>query len=57
MAQHPYETANLASGDVTESCVDLDELPWLRRVFVSSDERIRGDKQPSVVKVFELTVP
>jgi asparagine N-glycosylation enzyme membrane subunit Stt3 len=57
MAQHPYETAHLASGDATASCVNLDELPWIRRVFVSSGERIRGDKQPTVVKVFELTVP
>jgi hypothetical protein len=57
MAQHPFETAHLASADVTASCVDLEEIPWLRRVFVSSEERIRGDKQPSVVKVFELTVP
>jgi asparagine N-glycosylation enzyme membrane subunit Stt3 len=57
MAQHQNETVTLASADPTASCVDLEEIPWLRRVFVSSDERIRGDKQPSVVKVFELTVP
>jgi dolichyl-phosphooligosaccharide-protein glycotransferase len=57
MAQHQNETVILASGDATESCVDLDEIPWIRRVFVSNDERIRGNKQPSVVKVFELTVP
>jgi asparagine N-glycosylation enzyme membrane subunit Stt3 len=55
MAQHRNETVILASADVTASCVDLEELPGLRRVYVSRDERIRGDKQPSVVKVFELT--
>jgi asparagine N-glycosylation enzyme membrane subunit Stt3 len=57
MAQHQNETVTLASADPTASCVDLEEIPWIRRVFVSNDERIRGDKQPSVVKVFELTVP
>jgi len=57
MAQHQNETVTLASADPTASCVELEEIPWLRRVFVSSEERIRGDKQPSVVKVFELTVP
>jgi asparagine N-glycosylation enzyme membrane subunit Stt3 len=57
MAQHQNETVTLASADPTASCVDLEEIPWIRRVFVSNGERIRGDKQPSAVKVFELTVP
>jgi dolichyl-diphosphooligosaccharide--protein glycosyltransferase len=55
MAQHPYETANLASADVTASCVDLEEIPWLKRVFVSRSEQVVGYKQPAAVKIFEFT--
>jgi asparagine N-glycosylation enzyme membrane subunit Stt3 len=54
MALHPYETANLASTDPTVSCVDLDEIPWLKRVFVSRNERVVAGKQPAAVKIFEL---
>ena len=55
MAQHPYETANPAGADVTVSCVDLEEIPGLKRVFVSRSEQVVGYKQPSAVKIFELT--
>jgi asparagine N-glycosylation enzyme membrane subunit Stt3 len=54
IAANPYETANLASADPAASCVDLDEIPWLTRVFASSNERVVGGKQPTVVKIFEL---
>jgi asparagine N-glycosylation enzyme membrane subunit Stt3 len=55
MALHPYETANLASMDATVSCVDLEETPKLKRVFVSGSDRLVGYKQPTAVKIFELT--
>jgi asparagine N-glycosylation enzyme membrane subunit Stt3 len=55
MALHPYETANLASADATVSCVDLEEIPWLKRVFVSRNEQVVGSRQPSAVEIFELT--
>jgi hypothetical protein len=55
MAQHPYETASLASADPTASCVDLEEIPWLKRVFVSRDEQVVGYRQPVAVKIFERT--
>jgi dolichyl-phosphooligosaccharide-protein glycotransferase len=55
MAQHPNETANLASADATVSCVDLEEIPWLKRVFVSRNEQVVGSRQPSAVEIFELT--
>jgi len=54
MAQHPFESAHLASADPASSCVDLEELPWLRRVFASRDERIAGNPQPAAVKIFQL---
>jgi len=54
MALHPYETANLASADPTVSCVDLDELSWLKRVFVSRDEQVVAGRQPAAVKIFKF---
>jgi hypothetical protein len=55
MALHPYETANLASADATVSCVDLEEITWLKRVFVSESEQVVGYRQPAAVQIFELT--
>ncbi len=55
MVQHPYETASLASADPTASCVDLEEIPWLKRVFISRNERLVGYTQPVAVKIFERT--
>jgi hypothetical protein len=54
MALHPSETANLASADPASSCVDLDEIPWLTRVFLSRNEQVKAGRQPVAVKVFEL---
>jgi len=54
IATHPAIPAYLASSDATVSCIDLPELTWARQAFVSSDERIIGSRQPSVVKVFAL---
>ncbi len=55
MASHSEQSALLASADPTLSCVDLEALPWISRVFSSSDETIVATHQPSVVKVFEVT--
>jgi asparagine N-glycosylation enzyme membrane subunit Stt3 len=54
MALHPYETVTLGSADATVSCVDLEEIPWVKEVFVSNHERIVGNQQPNAVKIFEL---
>lgn len=55
MSENSSLRTTLASADPTRSCVDTEELPWAKRVFASSAERIVGDRQPSVVKVFALT--
>jgi hypothetical protein len=55
MVRHPNETATLASADATASCVDLEEIPWLKRVFASRDEQVVGYRQPVAVKIFERT--
>lgn len=52
IAKNPALRTMLASGDPTKSCVDLEELPWAKRVFASSAERIMGNQQPTVVKIF-----
>jgi dolichyl-diphosphooligosaccharide--protein glycosyltransferase len=54
IAAHPLERAVLASADPTQPCVDLEELPWLRRVYASNNEAIQGGRQPTVEKVFAL---
>lgn len=56
MVQHPNETATLASADATASCVDLEEIPWMKRVFVSGNEQVVGYRQPLAVKIFERTL-
>jgi asparagine N-glycosylation enzyme membrane subunit Stt3 len=53
MVLHPTETAHLASADATVSCVDLEEITWLRRVFASRNEQLTGNRQPVAVKIFE----
>lgn len=54
MAQNQYETSTLASSDATVSCVDLEPIPWLKPVFASNADPIIGNKQPSVVKIFQV---
>ncbi len=55
MAQHPFESAHLASANVTESCVDLEEVLLVSGVSSLQAKNASGaTKQPSVVKVFEL---
>jgi len=39
---HELETATFASPDSTESCVDLEEIPSLTKVFVSNREPLRS---------------
>ena len=53
LARHPLETAILASSDPTSTCVDLEGLPWLTKVFASRDEHIVANRQPEAVKIFE----
>jgi asparagine N-glycosylation enzyme membrane subunit Stt3 len=53
LAFHPEVPAILASADPTESCVDLDAIPWMTRVFVSRNEQLRSGTQPAAVKIFE----
>jgi len=55
MTGHSSLRMTLASADPTRSCVDTEDLPWATRVFVSRAERIVGNRQPGVVKVFALT--
>ncbi|MGD1071594.1 MAG: STT3 domain-containing protein [Bryobacteraceae bacterium] len=55
IALHPMEAARLVSADPTLSCVDLDEISWLKPVFVSRQERVVGYRQPVAVRIFELT--
>ena len=55
LEEHPYETANLASADASVSCVDLEEIPWMKQVFESRREQVVGYIQPSAVRIFEFT--
>ena len=55
MAENSSLRTTLASADPTRSCVDTEDLAWVKRVFVSRTERIVGDRQPRVVKVFALS--
>jgi hypothetical protein len=54
IALHPSENTTLASSNPVQTCVDLEEIPWLRRVFVSNHDPLRGDRQPTTVKIFAL---
>ncbi len=54
MAANPFQTAFLASANPIESCVDLEEVPWLTRVFASNDDPIQGNRQPTAVKIFRV---
>jgi hypothetical protein len=54
MAANPFQTAFLASADPIESCVDLEEVPWLTRVFASNDDPMQGNRQPTAVKIFRV---
>jgi hypothetical protein len=54
MHQQPLASAFLAGDDPARSCVDLEELPWLKQAFASRQERIQPGQQPAAVKIFEL---
>lgn len=56
IAAHPWLRTTLGSSDPTRSCVDTEGLTWAKRVFASREERIEGDRQPSVVKIFALGI-
>lgn len=48
------EDMTLGSTDPTKSCVELPDLPWVRRVFTSDETPLRIDRPPRAVKVFEV---
>ncbi len=55
MAVNTGETMVLGSTDPTISCVDLDALPWAKRVFTSDETPLAGNRVPRAVKIFEVT--
>jgi len=54
MASNSFEKSFLASPDPIESCVDLEEVPWLARVFASNNDPMQGNRQPTAVKIFRV---
>jgi dolichyl-diphosphooligosaccharide--protein glycosyltransferase len=54
MAANTGEAMVLGSTDPTVSCVELESLPWAKRVFTSDETPLTGDRLPSAVKVFEI---
>jgi len=54
MAANTGETMVLGSTDPTVSCVDLDALPWAKRVFTSDETPLAGNRVPRAVKIFEV---
>jgi len=55
MAANTGETMILGSTDPTVSCVDLEALPWAKRVFTSDETPLAANRVPRAVKVFEVT--
>lgn len=55
MAASPGESMILGSLDPTVSCVELEDLPWAKRVFTSDETPLRAGVAPRAVKVFEVT--
>ena len=54
MAANSGETMFFGSADPTESCVELEELAWAKKVFASG-ETARTYMAPTAVKVFEVS--
>jgi hypothetical protein len=54
MAANTGETMVLGSTDPTVSCVDLEPLPWAKRVFTSDETPLAGNRVPRAVKIFEV---
>jgi hypothetical protein len=55
MAANTGEIMVLGSTDPTVSCVDLEALPWAKRVFTSDETPLAGNRVPRAVKIFEVT--
>lgn len=54
MAANTGENMVLGSTDPTVSCVDLEELPWAKRVFTSDETPLASNRAPRAVKIFEV---
>jgi len=54
MEANSGETMTLGSTDPTVSCVDLEDLPWIRRVFASAATPLQSRSKPRAVKIFEV---
>jgi asparagine N-glycosylation enzyme membrane subunit Stt3 len=54
MSANPAENIILGSADPTVSCVELEDLPWAKRVFTSDETPLRARILPQAVKVFEV---
>ena len=54
MAANIGETMVLGSMDPTVSCVELEALPWAKRVFTSDETPLAGNRVPHAVKIFEI---
>jgi dolichyl-diphosphooligosaccharide--protein glycosyltransferase len=55
MAANSGENMTLGSTDPAVSCVELEDLSWVRRVFTSDETLPRPNRLPAAVKVFEVT--
>jgi len=55
MGGNTGENLILGSLDPTASCAELEDLPWVKRVFASDERPPSGDLRTTVVKVFEVT--
>lgn len=55
LMRHPEEDATLGSTNPDQSCVDLEEVPWIRPAFVSKGDGPFSARHPGAVKIFERT--
>ena len=55
MSANTRENMVMGSTDPTISCVDLEALPWAKRLFTSDETPLAGNRVPHAVKIFEVT--
>jgi dolichyl-phosphooligosaccharide-protein glycotransferase len=53
--EHPEQSATLGSTDLSLSCADLEQIPWMRLAFESQGEGPFSLRHPGHVKIFERT--